>query len=106
MSVIELAIHARKLAVSVGKIKEWGRLVMSAGKSLTKQRGRCNPAIGTAENHVSIESVAAAAHTRVPSGVAERLIEHAVAAADNGLRIQGQGESHAWSKCFVEDAFG
>src|SRR5436309_794681 len=106
MTVVEFSVNAGALAVIEGEIKERRRLVLCALEALAeKGRGSDTP-VGAAENHAGVETVAAAGHARVPAGVAQRLIENAVAAADYRFGSQRISKSEARCKRLVVDALG
>ena len=49
--------------------------------------------------------VAAAAEARVPTGITQRLVENAIAAANDSFRVRRVRDSEAGSKALVVDAF-
>src|SRR5688572_21342494 len=81
MPLVELTVDAGIFSVRVGEVEERRRLVLGVEEAFVEQGRRRDAAVGAAEQHVGIEAVAAAAQTRVPARIAERLIKDAVAAA-------------------------
>src|SRR4051812_32009866 len=82
MTVVELTIRSRVLAVIEREIEKGRLLDLRVVKPLAEEGWGSDTAVGAAKQYARVEAVASAADARVPAWIAEGLIEHPVPAPD------------------------